>query len=323
MYINLSILIFCLLSTALIHGAEVDHYSARNKSMEDALDTLNERANTYLQRALLRSNLQSKGCNEESLYKELKIYFANHSKGQFSKDLLYDPTIPKTVIPLEESIYQNWTVWNGYLLGRDKAKDSPLALGPIVKLGPYIVGTDKFEHMFGMGNDYFERYYRKGKSLLSILKHGVFLEKTILGGNVLATGVFSYADLSANFNGMRSWNHMLQKEDDILGAKYNEGPYITCNNQEWIQNKEIDFSNYIDLSMDESINCSKFASKKGTRKFINSIKSLNKFCLEKNSSYAELQKYDVPIPGDKRERTISHFILNREGHKKVSYFNEF
>ncbi len=315
--------LFILASLSMLQAAEVDHYTSQEKNIDNALDILNDRANLYIKRAVLRANVQGNGCNEESLYKELKFYFANHSKGQFSKDLLYDASIPKQVLPLESSVYKNWSVWNGYLLGREKAKDSPLALGPIVRLDDYIIGTDKFEHMFGMGNQYFERYYKKGKSLTSILKRGVFLEKTILGGNILATGVFSYADLSANFNGMRFWNHMLQKSDDILGPQYNEGPYIRCIDNQWVQNIDLDFANYIDLSMDESINCSKFATKSANRKFKKTIKSLNESCLNAKSSIVELQKYDVRIPGDRKGRNISHFILNHDGHEKVSYFNEF
>jgi len=317
----ISLLFLCSLSFA--YSAEVDQYTIKNKSLEDALESLNDRANTYIQRAIIRANFQGSNCNEAVLYRELKDYFANHSKGQMGRDLLFDDTIPKTVIPLKESVYRKWSVWNGYLLGRKKAKDSPLALGPIMRVGHYEVGTDKFEHIFGMGNDYFERYYNKKKSLLSILKHGVFLEKTALGGNIFATGVFSYGDLAANFNGMRFWNHMLQKQDDILGPKHNEGPYISCSDSKWIQVKDLDFSNYMDVSLDESINCSKFATKKALRKFKQAIGDREASCLSPNSHYDELDKYDVVIPGDKQRRKISHFIINRRGHQKVSYFNEF
>lgn len=317
----ISLIFVCTLSS--VYSAEVDQYSIRNKKLENALNILNERANTYIQRAILRANFQGPNCNEATLYRELKDYFANHSKGQMGKDLLFDDTIPKTVIPLKESVYKEWKVWNGYLLGRKKAKDSPLALGPIMRVGHYEIGTDKFEHMFGMGNDYFERYYGKKKSLLSVLKHGVFLEKTALGGNILATGVFSYGDLAANFNGMRFWNHMLQKEDDVLGPKHNEGPYISCLDNQWVQIKDLDFLTYMDHSLDESVNCSKFATKRGLRKFKRAIGDRESLCLKPNSNYKELNKYDVAIPGDKQGRKISHFIINRKGHQKVSYFDEF
>ncbi len=316
-------ILLILISLSYTHAAEVDHYTTSNKDIADALDILNNRANKYLKRAITRLNIKASGCNESELYKELQIYFANHSKGQFSKDLLYDKSIPKMVVPLEQSVYKDWSLWNGYLLGKESAKDSPLALGPIVRLGDQLIGTDKFEHLFGMGFNYFERYYKKGKSLKSVLKYGVFLEKTILGGNSLATGVFSYADLSANFNGMRFWNHMLQLNDDVLGPQYNEGPYVSCENSKWVQNNLIDFTNYMDVSMDESLNCSKFATKSATRKIDRLMKDQSSQCLSPKNKNNLLDKYKVELPKDNHLRTIYDFIINEDGHEKVSYFNEF
>lgn len=312
-----------LFVTSPSYTAEVDQYTANDNELYDALDALNHRANLYLQRAITRSNLHDLNCNEESLYKELQYYFANHSKGQFSKDLLYDNRIPKIVIPLESSLYNEWSVWNGYLLGRDKAKDSPLALGPLVKIGNRNIGTDKFEHLFGMGFTYFEKYYQKKKKLTSVLKYGIILEKTILGGNVFATGVFSYADLVANFNGMRFWNHMLQKNDDIFGAQYNVGPFVSCFKGKWVKNKDINFSEYFDDGVDESINCSKFATKSAVRKVRKYTKSYEQKCLKKDDFLPSLEKYNTIIPGNKKGRPLSHYLLNREGHEKLSYFNEF
>ena len=320
-FLSLFFLLFSL--SPQTFSAEVDHYTAVDKEVVNALDILNQRANKYIGRAITRTNIVSENCNQEALYKSLKVYFANHSKGQFSKDLLYDKSIPKTVIPLEESIYKDWSLWNGYLLGKKSAKDSPLALGPIVRLDDQLVGTDKFEHLFGMGFQYFDRYYNRGKALKSVLKYGVFLEKTILGGNSVATGVFSYADLSANFNGMRFWNHMLQEHDDILGAKYNEGPYIQCVDNRWVKGVDLNFSNYMDQSIDESTNCSKFATKSATRKIKKLLKSQSKSCLNPKSIPEILNKYRVRLPKDRKGRTIYDFIINEDGHEKVSYFNEF
>jgi hypothetical protein len=100
-------------------------------------------------------------------------------------------------------------------------------------------------------------------------------ERLILGGNVLATGVFAFADLSANFNGMRFWNHMLQKRDDVMGKDHNVGPYIECQDGKWVAVKGIDFREYIDASMDESINCSTFATNSGLRRFNAAIKLID------------------------------------------------
>jgi hypothetical protein len=328
-------LILSFLATS-VFAAEADHYTERYSALEDASELINAKANSMLQQGINKVNKKT-SCNsskasEKELYSVLRTYFGNHSKGELSKYLLKTKDVPKRTLKLKDSIYGEWSILNGYLLGKKSAANSPLALAPMVYIGNQLIGIDKLEHMFGMGYIYFKNHHIKGKSLKTVLKRGIILEKTTLGGNVIATGVFAYADLAANFNGMRFWNHMLQKREDVLGEKYNAGPYVSCNQGKWqVTEKKIDFKNYVDKSMDESINCSKFATKNGLRKFKGSLKRLNKEIV--NSEHAcpmvaqdlvDLRmKYNIIIDSDRKKRPISHWIINEEGSGKVSYFNEF
>ncbi len=320
-----SLLSFLTLSQVI--AAEADNFSRRGQKSTDEANTVNVKANEFLASGVALTNAQG-SCDdsklsEQRLYTNLRKYFANHKSGELSQFILYQNETIKNVIPLKESVYKEWTPINGFLLGGKKAASSPLALAPLIQIGDVVVGTDKFEHMFGMGFNYFSKYYLKGKSLTKIFKFAVLLEKTTLGGNVFATGVFSYGDLSANFNGMRFWNHVLQKKDDILGSEYNVGPFVECKNNKLAVVKAIDFRNYMDSSMDESINCSKFASKAGLRKFTNSLERLGAMkCPMDSNTNLELQnKYSIPIKGD--HRTISDWIINKGSNEQVSYFNEF
>jgi hypothetical protein len=313
----LSLITFTLFSFSL-SAAEADNFTAKTLDILDIRSEVNELANSYLNKAATDANALG-ACDEKVLYVELQKYFSNHSKGELVKTILYGQTISKYALPLKESVYGEWDVFDGYLLGRKKATSSPLALSPLIKIGEQIIGVDKLEHMFGMGFSYFSEL-NKGKDIEKILKKGILYEKTALGGNVLATGVFSYADLAANFNGMRFWNHMLLKSDDILGSEHNLGPYLSCNNDKWEVVNTIDFKNYIDQSMDESVNCSKFAARSGKRKFIKAITARNfnveTICRTDNEDFQNLaNKY--------KARNIQHFILNDDGPGIVSYFNEF
>ena len=326
-------LVLCLsiLSFNLVAG-EADHYTNRDMPLEDISNQINELANEFLHEATTDLNAIG-SCNdsiksENKLYKALTAYFANHTKGLLVKEVLHKEYVTKRLIPLKESVYQTWSIFNGYLMGKKSAANSPLALTPMIRIGEHVVGTDKLEHMFGMGQIYFKRYHLKNKKLRRVLKQGIAREKTFLGGNVFATGVFAYADLSANFNGMRFWNHILQKRDDVLGSSHNIGPYIKCASGSWevVEENPIDFRNYIDASMDESINCSKFATKKGLKKFQKGIKKVdptNTCPMDAKALQSMYSKYDVVTPRDKKQRKISHWILNDEGNGKVSYFNEF
>jgi hypothetical protein len=333
------------------YSAETDHYTLADSEITDITGELNSYSNSSVADILEKLN-QEGACNakvevdpfssfdedyddfdtpktpEQRLYEELTQVFANHSKSKLIDDFL-SGNITRTVIPLKESVYKEWSKGNGFLLGRDGAANSPLALSPLIKVGGVVIGVDKLEHMFGMGYAYFKRHHKRGMSLRRTLKIGILAEKTYLGGNMLATGVFTYADLAANFNGMRFWNHMLQKEDDVLGKTHNYGPYITCDAGKWKQDKEIDFTNYVDMSMQENVNCSKFATKKGVEKFKASLSRLHaknkgsrSFSCPSSADALEeaASKYLVPM---KDGTTIEHWIINRDGNEKVSYFNEF
>lgn len=332
----LKLLAAVLLFAAPAGAAEADHFTLEDGQMVDITAEVNRLANEGLQAAIDDLNAQG-GCDaspasEELLYERLTDVFSNHKKGKLVQAILHGD-LPRTVIPLKESLYSEWSIWNGFLLGRRGAAKSPLALSPLIKIGDVVIGVDKLEHMFGMGQRYFKGHYLDGKPLVRVLKGGIFKEKTALGGNMLATGVFSYADLSANFNGMRFWNHMLQLRDDVLGPQHNIGPYLACRSGKWAKNEErpIDLRSYVDASMQESINCSKFATNAGVRKFQEALadrqaKSGARIfaCPENPGLLADTaRKYEVAIAGDGGGSTVDHWIINREGNAKVSYFNEF
>ena len=127
----------------------------------------------------------------------MKKYFANHPTVKLVKFALHDNFVERRQINLKKSIYGEWKILNGYLMGKPLAAESPLAPTPMIRIGDEVVGTDEHEHMFGMRFKYFKWHYLKSKGLKKVLKRGVVYEKTTLGGNILATGVFAYADLSA------------------------------------------------------------------------------------------------------------------------------
>lgn len=316
------------LSGTVLAG-EADHYTYRHDPISDMSSVINKRANEYLQTSIEAAN-QKGSCDENALYEQMRKYFANHSSGKLVKFALHDNLVERRQINLKKSIYGEWKILNGYLMGKPSAAESPLALTPMIRIGDEVVGTDKLEHMFGMGFKYFKWHYLKGKNLKKVLKRGVVFEKTTLGGNILATGVFAYADLSANFNGMRFWNHVLQQREDVMGD--NKGPYVNCVDNKFVANTEnpIDFTHYIDKSMDESINCSKFATKSGVRKVRRSLERLSeeygtefKCPMSMEDLNQMYEKYDVTIKGDRKKRSIGHYILNDDGYDDVSYFNEF
>lgn len=302
------------LNTAAILGAEVDQYTYRNEEIKDSSELLNQKVNAALMSSLINANAKGEGCSEKILYKELRKYFSNHFQGKLTKDILADKNITKRYIALTDSVYQDWTKWDGLGMGSKALSKKAVTMSGEMRVGEHYIGVDKLEHMWGQGYAYFKQNYLNGKGEVKAVKTGAAKEKTILGGNKFANGVFSYGDLSANFNGMRFWNHMLLKQDDVLGADRNLGPYVTCTNDKWIQIEEVDFKNYIDDSMNESINCSKFPSQKTADKFKNRLKILGTTCP------VDIGRRDDMIV---KYRQMAKWMVNPGGVGKVKYTGEF
>lgn len=334
---KLTALVMASVLSVGVVAAEADHFTTRNAILPDVSEIINSKANGYLAKAVAELNA-SGSCDqsiesEKRLYTELTKYFANHMKGALVKDILYTDEVTKLVTPIQESVYSEWNATSGFLLGRRNSGKNTLAIYPIIRMGDQNVGVDKFEHMFGMGQLYFSAHHLDGDSLEKVLRTGILKEKFLLGGNVMETGVFAYGDLAANFNGMRFWNHMLQKRDDVLGKAFNIGPYVTCESGKWVQNRErpIDFKNYMDASMDESINCSLFASRSGLEKFQHGLLKLGLINSENESAcplkpelLEEIKtKYAVEISGDKDGKTIANFMINPDGNDVTSLPKSF
>lgn len=299
-------------------SAEADNFFAIHLPLISRTLEINALAEKHLISAIQEAN-QDSSCNEETLYKNLRKRFANHTRGQFVMDLISNHSELSSTVALKHSIYHNWQYSDGIALSLKAKKKGDLALSPLVQINDQIIGIDKLEHMFGMGYHYFKHYYQESRSLSQVLSVGAGFEKYILGGSFVATGIFSYGDLAANFNGMRFWNNMLGKNSDILGQQYDIAPYLLCVNQKWIINPEspIDFSHYVDESMNESINCSKFARQKAAHKIAYNIKELQKithakYCQE-NIEILETLKAKYKI------MNINKYILNFDGIRKFSF----
>ncbi|MCK5073509.1 MAG: hypothetical protein KAQ98_08800 [Bacteriovoracaceae bacterium] len=249
-----------------IFAAEVDQFSGSQFRLNDSAGIINKKTDQLIDKALADANTKNH-CNEKKLYSELRKQLRIKSWGKLVDFVERDPSVDRVRINIRNSIYSDFNVIDSLVLGV-VAYTYSKPLGDILRVGDTYVGVDKFEHFLGRGFKYFNAHYLKNKPLAKVVK-SLNNERGILGA--WTTGVMSYGDLSANFNGMRFWNHILLKKDDYFGSEWNLGPYIICQNDNWVKNKSIDWRNYFDNSMDESINCSKFRNKRQLRKVKNRL----------------------------------------------------
>jgi hypothetical protein len=142
------------------------------------------------------------------------------------------------------SIYKNTTSLFNFKMG---------ILRRTLNVGGVYVGTDKFSHFSLIGRSYFRFFFKKIRHDMSehaaekkTIRKGIRDEFAILG--YYWNGVFSFADLEANYQGMLF----------ALSMCRGENPYLIKKNNRWVKNpdRNFDIKDYINPKMDESYNYS-------------------------------------------------------------------
>ena len=274
------------LATAIIllqssPAAEIDSVTPRGIQLDDSLEAINAIFNQRMVEGVTKANgrrddieglTAEEFCDEEILYAELrKAIFQSFTASWGLKGYDLDKQLRELLdersysLSLNDSIYRDIDYMEGFSLNIKELSD-------VTRINGHLVGLDKLGHFFAEGWHYFEITQQEDKRL----KHAIQWGKEQEGGKYgySTTGIFSFADLVANFNGWRFWNRVLGKNNDpLLGFVANllDKPYVTCDIQivpslkhlkivkAWEQNKQFDLSDYMDGVWDEGNNCNSYA----------------------------------------------------------------
>jgi len=286
---------FVCFQVFLIHAGEVDNYLAWEKDIPDSYILFNQFLNDRIGHTVEKINLASEKQSEPaSLYKNCEKvsmeiikklgtnYFGwaalNAEFELWAQDNQLIESYPVNVTSNDEmrqiSLYgPSPSFIESFFLSIDR----------VVNVGGIYVGTDKLSHFTGSGYLYYGNYLKakkKGKSQIDAIKYaikkGYMMEGGIIG--IKSTGVFSYADLEANFQGM------LMSIDMCEG----EYPYLKSENGTWMLTQEIDFRNYVNPYWDESFNVSGYTQKR-VKKMLQMIQK-NGYCDLLDSEWLAHQK---------------------------------
>lgn len=268
----LSFISLCFASTKIAVAAEVDQFTRFNDvELKDSASLLNNEVQQRINRALVRANRNPphlkprkiqrvpklSECSVSRLYESFEVLLARPIVGQVESFAEQSPDISRRIIPLNESVYRlfTWPQSPSLVLSERVAS--------VVRVGDFEVGSDKFGHFFTEGYSYFEETNHLELPINQALLFGEWTESVYFGAQT--TGVYSYADLAANFHGLRFWNRILATHPDPLAQNTNQShnqnstePYIRCDNKRWVVNQPFKWGDYIDNAWNESMNCSLF-----------------------------------------------------------------
>lgn len=256
------IAVLALSTTAFLYAAEVDHFSQPElDTLTDSRNALNAEVAQRIERALVRANRNEphlkprkvqrvparSRCNVDRLYDSFRVLLARPLVGQVESYAEQSPDIERLSTLFQDSVYHEFTWPHSPSLVLSERVAS------VVRVGDDYVGTDKFGHFFTEGYSYFEETEQMHGSLKNALLFGEWTESVYFGAET--TGVYSFADLVANFQGLRFWNRILSEHPDPL-TESPLAPYVLCENERWVIGDAFDWLDYVDPAWNESVNCS-------------------------------------------------------------------
>ncbi|RLU04114.1 MAG: hypothetical protein D9N11_00770 [Ketobacter sp.] len=285
-------------------AAEVDQFTIPDgspRAMADSAAVLDQEVNRRLQLAVKRANGRvmdarhktgpkwlKPGCNEDRLYEKLVEQLARTLVGQVESFAEENDRVARRSVALQDSIYKDF-IW----------QESPSLvlserMASVINVDNVELGTDKLGHFFTEGFSYFAVTDQLHRSIESGLLFGEWSEAVYFGAQT--TGVFSYADLTANFHGLRFWNRILAIHPDPLTGE-SPPPYVVCLRNQWQVAGEFHWSEYVDNAWNESVNCP---------------------LLRDEELLSNVRQHDVQCRTDRlpvrRYGKLSERLLNEQGH---------
>jgi len=248
--------------TPILNAGEVDNYFAWNNEIQDSSNEFNTEINDEINDALISVNKQwgTPNCEDAAMRIMKKLGSTNYLvvrvgslNSKLEKWAQENHEVDK--YPRQEDSLSEYAA-NSIYAPALKIFGVPTKLDVVVNVNGVYFGTDKLSHFLGSGFEYYRKYlkyYDENTPTMAealAVKWGVKMENGIIG--LQAVGVFSYADLEANFQG-------LKMAEDFCRA---DKPKLQLVGKNWTLVKKIDFRDYVNPNWDESFNRSTYTEKR-------------------------------------------------------------
>jgi hypothetical protein len=223
---------------------ETDQYTDRQVELEDSTEILNREMNAALAEVAARWNSGEKpGRFATAIYKEVG---GRHWVDKLERWAIRSPEVDKIDPPKQESIYGHIPFWSTRVV-------FVVGLGPTLRVNETLIGSDKIGHFISQGWKYYKRH-RRGLPEEKVLKLGPRNEAGIFGA--VWTGVFSNADLVANYEGYLFFRSLF--EDDIIPGK---PAILRWEGNEAVIQRPFDWRDHVNDYWDEALNPNRFTGK--------------------------------------------------------------
>ena len=142
-----------------------------------------------------------------------------------------------------DSIYRGHPLWATRVAAL-------FGVGPTIKVNNQLIGSDKLGHFLSQGRKFYRRYL-KYLDEAKAAEHSAYTERALFGQST--TGVYSNADLVANYEGFRFYRSLF--EDDIIPGKV---AILHWTGEDWEIQREFTWADHVNEYWDEALNVNHF-----------------------------------------------------------------
>ncbi len=225
---------------------EADQFLTWGVELQDCSEALNRFLNDSIEEFLEKINerpLRSEP--REEIVRELYVYLFNGLHSSRIRHWLAESDEVERFPPDSVSFweYQRMSIYD------DLSFPFILPLARTIRVGEVYCGIDQIGHFFGFGRRYYQRYLRHVSQGASeeyatrrAIMYGLSQETSFVGK--LVDGIFSHADMEANFQGFRMAR-------DLAFA---EPPHLVNEDGTWLLARRVDMRDYVNPDFDESYN---------------------------------------------------------------------
>ena len=222
-------------------GYETDQITNRSDPIADSTEVLNREVNRTITEIV---DEWQKGHDEMGFVNQIYRKIGGmHWVDRIEKWAMKSPEVDRLDTPRYESVFAGqpfWAVRVTALFG----------VGKTIRVNDQLIGTDKLGHFISQGRRYYRRFIRYG-SEEKAAEQAVFTERAIFGQ--LANGVYSNADLVANYEGHRFYRSLF--EDGIIEGK---SAILHWKDDQWTIQREYDWADHVNAYWDEALNMNHF-----------------------------------------------------------------
>jgi len=226
-----------LLASSPGEAYETDQFTNREIPIGDSLQIMDDKVNATIDEiAATWKGPRDNWKFVNGIFHRIGGY---HWVDKIEKWAMKSPKVERLPTGRYESIYHGHPIWATRVV-------KLFGVGPTFRLNQQLIGSDKLGHFLSQGRKFYRRYLASGDEAQAA-ERSAYTERAIFGQ--LASGIYSNADLVANYEGYRFYRSLF--EDDVIPGK---PAILAWYDDHWVVQRKFTWADHVNAYWDEALN---------------------------------------------------------------------